>query len=48
MHLSFTTQNPKSKDKAFTAKLYKMKVSCTKEIKTKFELAIKKMKNYTI
>jgi len=48
MHLSFTTQNPKSKDKAFTAKLYKMKVFYKKEIKMKFELAIKKMKKYTI
>jgi len=48
MRLNFTTQNQKTKDKVFTAKLYKMKVSCTKEIKMKFELAIKKMTNYTI
>jgi hypothetical protein len=48
MHLNFTTQNQKTKDKVFTAKLFKMKVSYTKEIKMKFELAIKKMKNYTM
>jgi hypothetical protein len=48
MHLNFTTQNQKTKDKVFTAKLFKMKFSCTKEIKMKFELAIKKMKNYTM